>query len=321
MRRTSKSNPVRLHECSLPQLCNFVVTCSRAYEDVAEHIEEKAYELCSKGKSDKAIEHLAKLVSFYETMEAKNEETLRDLSMIYVLLGELLQMEDRHAESIEWFQKALVSDERQTLPYQSLARSYAAMGEIDRAIRSLEQEIRLSPGNYFSYLLLAQLYEKRGQDHEMEECLERLLVRDPENVQGLHLLIAHHQRRHPGLDIELLRRRLIAVSRKLDQKDLAIWVYHMCAEGKVAMCDRMLEARTDDDVPLDPALYLLLAHVKMLQGDTKSAQVSLECLVEGFRNRAQALERKLSDFVAVFGETCLEPIRQRLEKIQLEPAN
>ena len=57
--------------------------------------------------------------------------------------------------------KAVVVDDRYDVPYHSLAISCLNMGQTERAIRSLEQEIAVAPGNYYSYLLLADIFEKR----------------------------------------------------------------------------------------------------------------------------------------------------------------
>jgi len=47
-------------------------------------------------------------------------------------------------------------------PTHNLATAFIELGDNASAIRSLEQEISLEPGNYFSALRLADLYETAG---------------------------------------------------------------------------------------------------------------------------------------------------------------
>jgi tetratricopeptide (TPR) repeat protein len=88
---------------------------------------------------------------------------------------------NNYKESIEWFKKASVVFDRYALPYHNLATSFIALGDVTNAIKSLEQEVALEPGNYFSHLRLADLYEQQGETEKEVECLKNLLVRNPEN--------------------------------------------------------------------------------------------------------------------------------------------
>jgi tetratricopeptide (TPR) repeat protein len=300
------------------QLCNYVVTSACAFDDVSRRVEEEAYSLCSDGRTDEAVHHLAQIVEALEAQENKNEETLRDLGDVYELLGELLQTADRHGEAIEWLQRAIVSRERDTRPYQSLARSYASLGEVDKAVRSLEQELLLSPGNYFSYLMLAELYEQRGNDRDAEQCLERLLERDPENVLALHALIRHHESRHPGLDVAFLCRRLVSVERPLVRKELVVWTFHMCREGRLEQCEAVLRNRAEEK-DVDPIVFVLAAHVCGCQEKSQAKRTYLDRFIEATHGREDGMRAKVREFVSVFGSKAATALGKKVRELSQSP--
>ena len=124
-----------------------------------------------------------KVGRFFELMENKNEENCRDLADVYLLIGQIYQYNNSPQESVSWLSKAVVVDDRYDVPYHSLAISCLNMGQTERAIRSLEQEIAVAPGNYYSYLLLADIFEKEGRPVDVEDTLKKLLARDPENIR------------------------------------------------------------------------------------------------------------------------------------------
>jgi tetratricopeptide (TPR) repeat protein len=159
-----KAKKKAAHErLTLSQLCDRVTSMAVPFEDVAEFLENSTYELCVDGKCKSAIQQLSRVTSFFETMENKNEENCRDLADTYILIGEVNQYVGAFKESIEWFKKAAVVFDRYAMPFHNLATSYLELGDTKNAVKSLEQEIALEPGNYFSCLRLADLYEQPGK--------------------------------------------------------------------------------------------------------------------------------------------------------------
>jgi tetratricopeptide (TPR) repeat protein len=297
-KQACKKQP-RLETRTLAELCNFVVTCAYPFEDLKERIAERAFELCQKNPSS-VFKQLTSLVAFFESLEQKNEENLRDLADACILIGEIYQALERHADGIAWLEKAVLIDDQYPELYIDLARSYTALGIEDKAIRSLEQEIRLAPGNYFPYLRLAELYAKENRFSDMESCLQKLLKRDPDNIQALHMLIEHYQREDPSADIHFLRSRLLSVTGRLNHRELLLWAFHLCQEGRYGTAVRKLCAlQTGPDS--DPALHLVCAHLYglMKKQDEKAQEL------RNFESRTRAAgarqKSKLDEFRALFG--------------------
>lgn len=300
-----------LEKATLAQLCQLVTGYKAPFEDTAEFIEDRAYELCEKKQLDKAIKHLEELASFFERMPDKNEENCRDLSDVYILAGEIHQCHDQFAQSIEWFRKAVVVNDRYSLPFHSLAVSYIKLGDTVNAVRSLEQEIQLAPGNYFSYLMLADLYEARGLVPKVAGVLNRLLERDPDNVIALHRIITEYEHDNPELDVELLRRRLICVDRVLNKRELVIWTFHMCREGKFNEALALLSSR-EAESPDVSLIHLLKAHI---YGETRQfTKKRMELSRFKVKNNGNEvfMQGKLKEFGDVFGEPAVVKLHKRL---------
>jgi len=217
---------------SLAKLCDMVVRCERSYEDLASAIEMSAYELCEAGDCNPALAQLGRIACMFEHMVDKNEEQCRDLADIYLLTGQIHQFAGHYVDSIIWFSRSAIADDRYPEPFHSLAASFSRLQEYDDAIRSLEQEIALAPGNYYSYLLLADLYEKEGRPEDVEAYLKKLLERDPDNIQGLHALIRHYRISNKGVDTTLLRRRLMGIVKPYNRSEAIIRSWYMCADGR-----------------------------------------------------------------------------------------
>lgn len=292
---------VNHEELSLPELCKLVMDLAIPFEDIAEFIENRTYALCVDGKCKDAVGELSSVASFFETMQNKNEENCRDLADIYILIGEVNQYVGCFKDSIEWFKKAAVVFDRYAVPYHNLATSYIELGDLKNAIKSLEQELSLEPGNYFSCLKLADLYEQQGDYKKEEEGLENLLVRNPENIQALHKLITHYEDRLPHIGVELLRRRLLAINKKLSELEIVIWAYHLCRQGMLAEALDFLDKRMDEN-PAMPMLYLLKAHVlgQLHQFSKKRAElVEFKRMCHG---KQEYIRNRLDEFEHVFGK-------------------
>ena len=162
--------------------------------------------------------------------QGKSEDERRDLADICILIGEVNQYIGAFRESIKWFWRAAAAYGGYAIPFHNLATSFMELGDLENAIASLEREIALEPGNYFSRLRLADLYERQGAYRKVEECLESLLSRNPDNIQALHKLITHYESQKPAVNVRLLRRRLLSVTRKFSEMEMVIVVYHLCRE-------------------------------------------------------------------------------------------
>ncbi len=288
-------------EMSLEQICNCVTAMEVPFEDVAEFIENRTYALCVEGHFSKAMSSLKTIAEFFEKMSGKNDENCRDLADVYILIGEVTQYVNLFKDSIEWFKKAAVVSDMYSVPYHNLATSFIALGEIPNAIKSLEQEIALEPGNYYSYLRLADLYEQQGLNEKEEDCLKQLLVRDPENIQALHKLIHHYEERQPDLDVMLLRKRIIAISKRFNEIEIVIKTYHLMKSNQLQEALKFVDARMEEN-PAMSVLHLLKA---FLYGEMNQFARKKKDLVEFKRlchGKMEYMKNKLDEFEHVFGK-------------------
>ena len=65
---------------SLDELCKLVTSCTCPYEDLAEQIEDRAYDESVQGKLENALKNLKKITAFFENLKFNNEEIIRDLA-------------------------------------------------------------------------------------------------------------------------------------------------------------------------------------------------------------------------------------------------
>jgi tetratricopeptide (TPR) repeat protein len=195
--------------------------------------------------------------------------------------------------------------------YHSLAVSYQGIGDTASAIRSLEQEVTVAPGNYYTYLLLAEIYEKNGMDGEFEGVLKRLLERDPENIQGLHKLIGHYERYAAQVDVEFLRRRLLGRAEGLSRIEAVIRAHHLCCCGRCADALAFL-ARWSGGAPDVSIVHLANAHIYGLMQQFSKKRSELSLFKRKNRGRDDVMEIKILEFASVFGEEAAEKLRHRL---------
>ena len=306
--KKKKYDPTR---CPLKKLCELVSNYSYPYEDLAELIEDKGYEECMEGNATEVIQALARLSNFFEQIENKNEENTRDLADVCLLAGEFCQCTDKNSDSVSWFKKAILVDDTYDVPYHSLAMAYISLGETIKAIKSLEQEINVAPGNYFTYLLLADMYEKKGKYDKVEEALRNLLSRDSDNIQALHKLICVYEKRNPELDMELLRRRLITADKELVKLDLIIWTYHMCRERRYEEAIAFLNNR-EEETPGISITHLLKAYIYGCMRQYVNKRNELEKFKKLNHGREEFMRSKVDEFCKIFGEKACTRIKKRL---------
>ena len=289
---------------SLKLIAKALIQRTIAFEDVKEQIAEHSFRDFHAGSKDETLATLYHVVSFFETLEEKNEEDLRDLADICMLIGELLQQDQRIVECVVWFEKAVIVDENYAEAYRQLARSYESLGSPERAIKALQQEITLSPGNYFAYHELARLYESSNNENALTAILEQLLERDPANIQALHTLICHYQKCQPDIEISFLRQRLLLVHGEFNHRERMIWVWHMSEVGRAAEAAHTVSLRKSDWRDL-----LLLALAWNLCGNTIAWKTSLDTLME-MAVDVKLKTREIEEIEKVFGKKKLLFIRK-----------
>ena len=302
--------------CSLKKLCDLVMSFTYPYEDLAEIIEDKGYEECVEGNGKKVVEELSRLCTFFENIENKNEEIIRDLADVYLLTGEFCQCSEMFTKSIIWFERAINVDQSYDVPYHSLALSFLNLGEIEKAIDCLEQEIEVASGNYYTYLFLSDLYEKVERYEGVEKILRDLLSRDSNNIQALHKLICHYQERNPELDVELLRRRLINADKQRVKLDLVIWTYHMYCDHQYEEAIKLLNER-ENEVTGIAITHLLKAFLYGIMNQHVKKRNELKEFKKLNRGWEESMRIKLEEFSNVFGKKAGDQLLKKLSLIKL----
>lgn len=218
----------------LRHLCDSVLNCTMAYSNIAVYIENKAYEEWKDGHVTHAIEQLKRITGFLERPADKNDQATRELADVYFLIGQICQYSGLYADSIGWLSKSVFVDDGNSLSYHSIAESYIKTGNVHQAARSFERELSLNEGNYFTYLELAGIYDRDNKPEKAEECLRKLLARDPDNMQGIHQLIRHYEKNNPSINVNLLTRRLLNIKKKFSWMEAAIRSYYLFTKNKNA---------------------------------------------------------------------------------------
>ncbi len=307
----SGENLIFQDDATLSELCEKVLSWDSPYENVAEQIEDKALFECEHGCIDSAVAQLEKLAVFFEGFCHKSEEISCDLAQIYLLIGQIYQYGGLFEESTHWINKSVAVDDQNPVTYHSLAVSYQNLGNISKAVRSLEQEITVAPGNYYTYLLLADLYEKNDQPAELESVLKRLLNRDANNIQGLHRLIRFYEKNAPHGDVELLRRKLLLRTLNLNRIEAVIRAYHLSKLGCFRDALEFLDSwtRMAPDVTI---IHLANAHIygELHQYSRKRMELSL--FKKKNHGRENVISIKLDEFASVFGQAAAQKLRRRL---------
>lgn len=295
----------------LEKLCSMVISCECPYEDLAEFIEDKAYEECEKGRLDNTLNKLYKVASFFEHLKNKNEENSRDLADVYLLIGQINQFAGHINESIDWFSKAIIIDDQYSEPYHCLAISYYKQKNYNNAIKSLETELMLSPGNYYTYLLLADLYEQENRLHDVETILKELLERDTENIQGLHRLIKYYENSETEIKTTLLIRRLLNINKKYSTVEILIRSFYLYrlervqeALGFVDSCFRM--------EPQITVIHLIKAYLFNKLSNFSQKKQELSLFRKKNRDKDCIMKAKMEEFASVYGKSASKQIKQWL---------
>ncbi len=305
------SSEKNLNNVTLADICSKVINSVIPYEDAAEVIEDKAYAMCEGGNIYSAINQLTMITDFFERLENKNEENCRDLADVYLLIGQMFQFTGKYDESVIWFTRSIVVDDQYPVPYHNLAISYKKSGKIDSAIRCLKQEILLAPGNYYSYLFIADLYEIKKMRYEFESCLNQLLERDPDNILGLHRLIKYYEKKHTSSDVSLLYRRLQGIKKNFNTTEWLIKLYYLCREKKLSealvFADSWLQA-----TPQSIIAYLVKAHILGVQKKIVLRKNVLRQFTEKSDNNVDKMKIKIEEFGSIFGSKYMNQLSKSI---------
>lgn len=286
----------------LSRLCLKVTSGECEYDEYSEYIADAAYSAAVDGFAEDAMEQLFQLARYYEKRRSQDIESIRDHADIALLAGEISLYVGEITEAISWYKQAAQIDENYDLPYHCLGSAYIELNEYKAACNAFEREIHISPGNYYTYLTLAGLYDDLNENKNVEVILKSLLERDTENIQALHNLILHYQNFHSELDIGLLRARIINANRSAVKLDLFIWTYHMLEDGNLDEALEYLEDLERDypGISITPLLKGYIYGKQRLFIKRKQALLNFRKLNFG---RLEFMKTKIEEFSKIFGES------------------
>ncbi len=297
-------------------VCKAISAENKHYEDLSDQLEDFAYSACIEGQGKDVLKQLNHLTRYYQRRKSLDVEAIRDLSDIFLLAGEVSAFIGDLSEAIELFRKATFTDEKYDRAHHSLAMAYEQDGHTKSATICLEREIFLSPGNYFSYLLLADMYEKLNEHKNVEAILKKLLDRDTDNIRALHKLIKHYEKVDPKLNVELLRSRIINSAPEIIKHDLLIWAYHMLEEDLAPEAIEFLEM-LENEYPGISLINLLKAHMFGVLKQFSRKRRELEEFKRLNYGRGEFMRTKIEEFEKIFGKDEADKIRKKLPQIKI----
>jgi protein O-GlcNAc transferase len=152
----------------------------------------------------------------------KQANTLQpDQSAILARLGRVCQLLGELDESINWFKKALkIAPDASLL--RSLAMSYQAAGQWQKAQTSFEQALALNPDFYEARNNLGNLFKEQGKIKEALACFERVQAQFPHDAQQIKLATLAPAIYESLEDVSFWRERCLAQIAELSTQTLEI---------------------------------------------------------------------------------------------------
>jgi tetratricopeptide (TPR) repeat protein len=292
---------------SLRQLCDSILNCTREYSEIAVSMENKAYEEWKAGHVTFAVEQLKRVVGFLDRPADKNDQAQKDLADVYFLIGQLCQYSGLYSDSIDWLSKSVFIDNGNSLSYHSIAESYIKTGKIHQATRSFERELSLDEGNYFTYIELACVYDRDNKPEKAEECLRKLLVRDPNNMQGIHQLIRHYEKNDPGINVNLLIKRLLHIDKKFSWMEAMIRSFYLFRNGKNSDAIDFLAVWERDNHP-SPVIHCVKAYLFARLKNVRQRRREIDSLKALCKVRQDVIVGHIDEFRNVFGDAAAEKL-------------
>lgn len=110
------------------------------------------------------------------------------------LLGLVGWQTGRHAEAVEYLERAIALDSTQAAFHGNLAEARRGLGQLGQAIESYAEAARLQPGAFIIHLNMGTLLQQAGQPEHAIASYGRALELDPQNVSArYHLGTAFEQ--------------------------------------------------------------------------------------------------------------------------------
>lgn len=307
LHQNSDNPDMKPETASLQRLCDSILNCTMDFSSISVCIENKAYEEWEAGRATIAIEQLKRVIGFLDRPANKNDQAKKDLADVYFLLGQLCQYSGLYADSIDWLSKSVFVDDGISLSYHSIAESYIKTGDIHQAARSFERELSLDEGNYFTYLELAGIYDRDNKPEKAEECLRKLLARDPNNMQGIHQIILHYEKNNPSINVKLLIKRLLNINKKFSWMEAMIRSCYLLKMNKTADAIAFLSTWEHEN-QLSPVLLCAKAFLYVRSKNIRQQRAEIDRFKELCKHRQDVIAGYIDEFRNVFGDAAAEKV-------------
>jgi len=83
--------------------------------------------------------------------------------------GVTLALEEKYAEAIRWYKRALELDPKYSDVWHAMINAYSAMNRLDEGIEAGKQLVSIDPNDILAHSSLSMLYMKKGMKKEAEE--------------------------------------------------------------------------------------------------------------------------------------------------------
>ena len=183
---------------------------------------------------EKSLEHSYALVDIVKAMKPdgtkKTAKRLARLPHFLTRIGYVLYLQDKPAETIEAYERALAADPQSAETLTDYARTAGALGDFRLALRLSRQLMEAAPSAYHGYLLCAHSLFELGDDREAFNMVNLALEIDPGD-----------------LDMYSLKIRILIRNGALNQaQELLTYLQENGAEDETTTiwCEGLLEANT-----------------------------------------------------------------------------
>ncbi len=150
----------------LAEMCSVLAEGNVECPDVRTALCDLAFATAAHFGAEETVRILSTAEASLSARGGKHANELDAIYGICLLAGEVLHDAGQWGESRRWLEKAVCANASGAEAFHDLAINAIAMGDSDSAIRALENEIAVAPGNYYAYTLLASLYEKSAMTKE-----------------------------------------------------------------------------------------------------------------------------------------------------------
>lgn len=272
-----------------------------------------AQEYIDRGEMDKAMDYARKSVKYgpkkatslltlsgllivegeYDEAEAllwpivETGEKVGKVADAYANLGVIRSRQQRWAEAITFFTRAIEIAPELAKPYHNVGVLYRRMGQPADAVYYFEKAIELSLDKAHTRKQLADLYEQLQRYDEAETQLKQLVAEEPESATNQDLLGAFYARRG-RFDLAVPAfERAVALQQSNASLQLRL-AESLRALGRFDEAAAIFEQLTEA-IPDDARAYFRLARVRLDQGQVDQAVTLLKQAVSIDPEHAQAV--------------------------------